>query len=105
MLSFYSDLLFFLVFFPHFGFEGRTLVLIASVPGNCFPCTFMITCVHLTYLQSQGAGLLRPLQPNLSKYSLFIDLLSLSDNILSLYIQKGNRKTAKCYAKNMNFSS
>ena len=20
----------------HFGFEGRTLVLIASVPGNCF---------------------------------------------------------------------
>ena len=24
----------------HFGFEGRTLVLIASVPGHCLPFTF-----------------------------------------------------------------
>ena len=26
----------------HFGFEGRTLVLIASVPGHCLPFTFCL---------------------------------------------------------------
>ena len=26
----------------HFGFEGGTLVLIASVPGHCLPFTFVV---------------------------------------------------------------
>ena len=28
------------LFVSHFGFEGKTLVLIASVPGHCLPFTF-----------------------------------------------------------------
>ena len=27
----------------HFSFEGRTLVLIASVPGHCLPFTFYVS--------------------------------------------------------------
>ena len=26
----------------HFGVKGRTLVLFASVPGHCLPCTFSL---------------------------------------------------------------
>ena len=29
--------------FSHFGFAGRTLVLIASVAGHCLPFTFLST--------------------------------------------------------------
>ena len=32
--------LFVIFVISHFGFEGRTLVLIAPVPGNCLPFTF-----------------------------------------------------------------
>ena len=29
----------------HFGFEGGTLVLIASVPGHCLPITFSVIAI------------------------------------------------------------
>ena len=32
----------------HFGFEGRTLVLIASVPGHCLPFTFYEVCFTIS---------------------------------------------------------
>ena len=31
----------------HFGFEGETLVLIASVPGHCLSFTVAIVCSHV----------------------------------------------------------
>ena len=34
--------------FPHSGFKGGTLVLIAPVPGHCFPFTFA------SYLLARG---------------------------------------------------
>ena len=38
--SMFSLYLFVVLFFPHFGFEDRILVLIASVPDHCLPFTF-----------------------------------------------------------------
>ena len=34
----------------HFGFEGRTLVLIASVPGHCVTWTFLVLSVYIDYV-------------------------------------------------------
>ena len=40
MFSLYFDVLSLVIF--HFGFDGRALVLIASVPGNCLFLNFII---------------------------------------------------------------
>ena len=38
MFSLYFDIVILVI--SHFGFEGRTLILIASVPGHCLFSTF-----------------------------------------------------------------
>ena len=41
MFSLYFDLMLFVILvISHFGFEGRTLIMIASVSGHCLPFTF-----------------------------------------------------------------
>ena len=44
-VSSWLSLVLFLVV-SYFGFEGRTLVLIASVPGYCLPFTFYLTSIY-----------------------------------------------------------
>ena len=44
MFSLYFDLWYFLVI-SHFGFEGGTLVLIASVPGHCLSFTYQMCTI------------------------------------------------------------
>ena len=40
----------------HFGFEGSTLVLIASVPGHCLPFTFCLLYSHSRLLKRKATG-------------------------------------------------
>ena len=55
MFSLYCDMI--LLVISHFNFEGRTLVLIASVPGHCLSFTFysfILCCFCFLKLSSVG---------------------------------------------------
>ena len=48
MFSLYFDIVILVI--SHFGFEGRTLILIASVPGHCLFFTFYKYQKHLQFI-------------------------------------------------------
>ena len=71
----------------HFGFKGRTLILIASVPGHCLVsyvvASSVVTFVHKNYFMLSGRYMHMHIPKHeISNYSLtFLDLHKIYANI------------------------